>query len=57
VGAKIGGSAGRQRIKRTEDKGGRTRFATQDVVLAPFEREPLASAFRVRSRRRRGFAR
>jgi hypothetical protein len=33
------------------------RFATQDVVLAPFEREPLESAFKVRSRRRRGFAR
>jgi hypothetical protein len=32
------------------------RFATQDTVLGPFEREPLEQAFRTR-RRRRGFAR
>jgi len=31
------------------------RFATQDAVLGPFEREPLEQAFRTR-RRRRGFA-
>lgn len=31
------------------------RFATQDTVLGPFEREPLEQAFRTR-RRRRGFA-
>jgi hypothetical protein len=33
------------------------RFATQDVVLAPFQREPLENAFKVHSRRWRAFTR